>query len=384
MLRHPDSQAEGALDNLAHRDIAEEALATGGVLTVDLGALRRNYRRLRAAAPHADVAGVVKADGYGLGAAPVVRALLAEGCRRFFVAHLAEAIALRDVVPADCELIVLHGAPPGAEAACAERGIRPVLNSPAQVLAWSGLAQRTRTVLPAYLQLDTGMSRFGLSEADLPWLIETPGVLGGIGLCGVISHLACADTPEHPANRAQIAAFNRMRGTLPPLPASLAASSGIYLGPEAQYDFVRPGAALYGINPVPGQPNPMEPVVRLDAVVMQLREVAAGVAVGYGHTEITTRPTRLATLAVGYADGFRRALAGRASAWSGETPLPLVGRVSMDSVVVDVTGLDLAPGDLVELIGPHRDIDALAQDGGTIGYEMLTSLGQRFVRRFVG
>ena len=368
---------------MAHRDIAEASLATGGVLTVDLGAIRRNYRRLRAAAPSAEVAGVVKADGYGLGAPPVVQALLAEGCRKFFTAHLAEALALRDCVPAGAELIVLHGAPPGTETICAEHGLRPVLNSCAQVKAWSGLAQRSRTVLPAYLQLDTGMTRFGLSEGDLPWLNETPGVLAGVALSGVISHLACADTPDHPANAAQIAAFNRMRKALPPLPASLAASSGIFLGEAAQFDIVRPGAALYGINPVPGRPNPMEPVLRLDAVVMQLRDVAAGVAVGYGHTAFTTRPTRLATLAVGYADGFRRSLAGRACAWFGETALPLVGRVSMDSMVVDATGVDLAPGALVELIGPHRDVDDLAAEAGTIGYEILTSLGQRFVRRYV-
>ncbi len=369
------------MDQLTHRDIADAALATGGVLTVDLGAIRRNYHRLRAASPNSEVAGVVKADGYGLGAVPVVRALLAEGCRKLFVAHLSEALALRPIVPADVDLIVLHGAPPGGEAACAEQHIHPVLNSRAQVLAWSSLAQRTRTVLPAYLQLDTGMTRFGLSESDLPWLNETPGVLFGIGLRCVMSHLACADTPEHPANAAQIAAFNRMRKALPPLPASLAASSGIFLGAAAQFDIVRPGAALYGINPVPGCGNPMERVVRLDAVVMQVREVGAGVAVGYGHTAVTERPTRLATLAVGYADGFRRSLAGTAAAWFGDAPLKLVGRVSMDSMVVDATGMDLFPGALVELIGPHCEVDDLATNAGTIGYEMLTSLGQRFVRR---
>ena len=365
-------------------ELDSEAFASGGVLTVDLGALGRNYRRLCAEAPRAAVAGVVKADGYGVGAVPVVQALLAEGCRHIVVAHLAEAQALRDIVPPDVELIVLHGPAPGAEAAFAAQGIVPVLNASAQVAAWSALARRDRHVLPAYLQLDTGMSRFGLSEADLATVCAAPGALAGIGLRGVVSHLACADEPEHPANAAQIARFNRMRAQLPPLPASLSASSGIFLGAEAQFDIVRPGAALYGINPTPGQPNPMEPVMRLDAMVMQTRDVAAFTPVGYGHTQCPDHPAHLATLAVGYADGFRRALSGQGQVWFGDQAMPIIGRVSMDSLVVDATGVEVRPGDLVELIGPHRSVDDVAAAAGTIGYEILTGLGRRFVRRYVG
>ena len=364
--------------------LTQGELAYGGVLTVDLAALRGNYRILRKAAPGSAVAGVVKADAYGLGAVPVTQALLAEGCRHFFVAHLFEALELRDTIPPDVDLIVLHGPLPGGEAAFAARGIVPVLNTPGQIAAWSRLARSLGRDLPAWLHVDTGMSRFGLSEADFATAIATPGALDGIGLRGVMSHFACADTPDHPANALQIALFDRLRGRLPKLSASMGASSGIFLGSDAQFDLLRPGAALYGINPTPGETNPMLPVVRLDAVVMQTREVPAGTPVGYGHTEATAARARLATLSVGYADGFRRALAGKAAAWFGDCPMKLIGRVSMDSMVVDATGLDVQPGMLVELIGPHCDVDTLAGQAGTIGYEILTSLGRRFARRYVG
>ena len=359
--------------------LTQGELACGGVLTVDLAALRRNYRILCAAAPNSAIAGVVKADAYGLGAIPVTRALLAEGCRHFFVAHLAEALDLRDVVPPDLDLIVLHGPLPGAEAMFAAQGIVPVLNTQDQIMAWSALARSEGRDLPAWLHLDTGMNRFGLSEAEVE-----AAALDGIDLRGVMSHFACADTPDHPANAAQLALFNRLRAKLPKLPASLGASSGVFLGNDAQLNILRPGAALYGLNPTPGRPNPMLPVVRLDAVAMQTRDVPAGTPVGYGHTETTAVPARLATLSVGYADGYRRALAGKAAAWFGDRRMKLIGRVSMDSMVVDATGLDIQPGMLAELIGPHCDLDALAEQAGTIGYEILTSLGRRFARRHIG
>jgi alanine racemase len=317
---------------------------------------------------------VVKADGYGLGATRVVRALLAEGCRHFYVAHLAEALAVREILPQDVALMVLHGAVPGAEAMFAERDITPVLNSRAQIAAWSAQGVQRGIALPAHLQLDTGMARFGLSEYDLDGLWPLPGV--DVQL--VMSHLACADTPEHPANAAQIAQFNRMLTKLPKLPASLSASSGIFLEPEAHFDLVRPGAALYGVA------GGTEQVVRLDAVVLQVREVPQGTAVGYGHTQTVGRSSRLATLGVGYADGFYRSLSGQGAVYLGDVPLPILGRISMDSMVVDATGIDIAPGDLVELIGPHRSVDEVARDAGTIGYEVLTSLGRRFERRYSG
>ena len=350
----------------------------GGLLTVDLDAVRANYRSLRARVAPAACAGVVKADGYGLGAAAIIDALLREGCRHFFVAHLSEAVALRRLVPADAWLIVLHGPTPGAEGDFRAHGIVPVLNTIEQVGAWSGGG-------PALLQVDSGMTRFGLAEAELHAVLDAE-LLRGIDLLFVMSHLACADTPADPANAAQLAAFERMRRLLPGVKASLAASSGIFLGPDYHFDLVRPGAALYGVSPVPGAQNPMRPVVRLQGLVVQLRRVPAGTAVGYGHTCVTKRESLLATVAVGYADGFLRRAGVDAAGWIGDTRLPLMGRVSMDSIVLDATDVveTLTPGCLVELIGAHHDIDAAAAAAGTIGYEMLTSLGHRYARRVIG
>lgn len=347
----------------------------GGLLTIDLDAIRANFRLLRDRVPAC--AGVVKADGYGLGAAPVIGALAREGCRYFFVAHLSEAIALRHVCPRDGMIIVLHGPTPGAEAEFAANGIVPVLNTPQQVAAWSALAASRGQRLQALLQIDTGMTRFGVSPGDLGGLS-----LDGIEVLFVMSHLACADTPDDPANAVQLDCFRRYR--LPGVNASLAASSGIFLGADYHFDLVRPGAALYGVSPVPG-PNPMRAVVRLQGLVVQTREVPEGTAVGYGHTARTARASLLATVAVGYADGFLRSGSNAACAWLGDTRLPLMGRVSMDSIVLDATDAAgrIAPGTLVDLIGPHHGLDAAAACAGTIGYEMLTSLGHRYARRYL-
>lgn len=353
---------------------------TGGRLVVDLGAITRNWHRLQRLAPQAEVAAVVKADAYGLGAESVATRLQDAGCRSFFVAHLCEALALRRHLAPDTRLIVLHGAAAGTEAVCAEVGVIPVLNTPTQLAAWTRLARDLGRKLPALLQLDTGMTRFGLAEADLSSLLP---LLSEVDLQLVMSHLACADTPEHPANAAQLANFTRMRAQLPPAPASLAASSGIFHGPHMQFDLVRPGAALYGLAPLAGQPNPLEPTIRLDGVVMQLRDVQAGTALGYGHTAITKQPSRLATIAIGYADGFRRALSNQGCVWHGDTALPIVGRISMDSLIADATNTSLAEGDLVELIGPHRTPDDVARDSDTIGYEILTGLGTRCARQYI-
>lgn len=372
--------------SLAGRAAAEEAAAerrAGALLTVDLAAIAANYRLLRAEAAPALCAAVVKADAYGLGAARVAPALWRAGCRHFFVALLDEGLALRRLLPPEAFIAVLNGPMPGSAADCLEAELTPVLNSPEQVREWSQLARQVQRRLPAILQLDSGMTRFGLDPAELESLLAEDA-LEPIELRFVMSHLCCADTPEHPANAAQLAAFRRLRARLPGVPASLAASSGIFLGPDYRFDLVRPGAALYGIAPQAGRPNPLQPVVRLQARVVQLREVPAGVAVGYGHTARTAAPARLATLALGYADGFLRGT-DEAAAWRGETRLPLLGRVSMDSIVVDATAAPgLAPGELLDLLGPRQDLDALARQAGTIGYELLTRLGSRFHRRYSG
>jgi alanine racemase len=356
--------------------------ASGATLIVDLAAIRENYRALRRRLGGTACAAVLKADAYGLGADRVAPVLAAEGCRQFFVAHLEEGIALRPHVPETAEVFVLHGLMPGCEDIALAHRLTPVLNSLEQVEGWTALARRCGRVLPAVLQLDTGMSRMGLSPAELDRITAEPRRLDGLDLRLVMSHLACAERQDHPANGTQRLRFDVARRRLPQAPASLANSSGIFLGPDFHYDLARPGAALYGLAPVAGASNPLCPVVRLQARVVQLRNIAAGDEVGYGLTWRAERPSRIATVAVGYADGFPR---GTGMAHLGDVALPVAGTVSMDSITLDVSALPegaLRPGTLVDLIGPHRSVDPVAADAGTIGYEILTRLGRRFRRDY--
>lgn len=357
--------------------------AAGAILTIDLGAIRENYRRLRGRLDGVAAAAVLKADGYGLDAAAVAAALIDEGCDTFFVAHLAEAIVLRPHVGGRVAIHVLNGVPPGAEDACLEAGAIPVLNSLEQIAAWRDTARRHGRRMPATLQVDSGMARIGLPPAKVERLAAAPDALDGIEAVLVMSHLACADEPGNPANEAQRREFERLRAMLPAAPASLANSSAIFLGPEFRFDLARPGAALYGINPVPGTPNPMRQVVRLEAKVIQTREVAAGAGIGYGHAFRASAPLSTATISLGYADGWPRR--AEASAWFDGVRLPFVGRVSMDSIILDISALAagrLKGGDLVELIGDRQTVDDVAKLAGTIGYEILTALGTRFHRQY--
>ncbi len=355
----------------------------GSVLTVDLGALRENYRMLRARLGGAECAGVVKADGYGLGAVPVARALQAEGCRSFFVAHAAEALDLLPALSGDARVFVLNGLPPGAEEPCAAAGVIPVLNSLEQVAAWDSAASRRGERLPAAVQVDSGMSRMGLPPSEVALLAAEPARLERIDVVLAMSHLACADEPGNPANQEQRAAFERLRTLLPAARTSLANSSGVFLGGAYRYDLARPGAALYGINPTPGLANPMLPVVRLQSKVLQTREIGDGVGIGYGYASRARAAMRLATVSLGYADGWQRRAMG--AAFHKGVRLPFAGRVSMDSIILDITALPpdtLHAGDLVDLIGPEQTVDDVAALAGTIGYEVLTSFGPRLHRRY--
>ena len=362
----------------------------GGLLTIDLDAIAANYRLLRELAGPALCAAVVKADGYGLGAAAVARRLQREGCRHFFVAHLDEGAALRPCLEPERALYVLNGPMPGTCGAMLRHGLIPVLNSLDQVAEWQALSRSEGRTLAAVLQVDSGMSRFGLSPAEAEALAGDPSRLEGIVPVLLMSHLACADTPAHPANAEQRRRFEALAALLPDVRASLAASSGSFLGPEYRFGMIRPGAALYGVNPVPGRANSMHPVIRLQGRVVQLRWIPAGASVGYGARYVADTPRRIATVGVGYADGFLRASGGRgvATLSSGEpTPLPIVGRISMDSLALDVTALGetaLPPGTEIDLIGPSRSLDEAAEAAGTIGYEMLTALGGRYHRRYLG
>jgi alanine racemase len=365
----------------------------GGVLTIDLGAVAANYRLLRdRVGPRTICGAAVKADAYGLGAARIVPVLSDAGCRTFFVAHLAEGAAIRPLLGPDSTIFVLNGAMPGTEAELHRTGLVPVLNSLEQIARWRDLARQAGTALPAALQVDSGMSRFGLSDEDVDALAtqedSRAGPLAGITPLLVMSHLACADEPAHPANHAQRAAFLRLRARLPAVPGSLAASSGLFMGSDWHFDMVRPGAALYGINPTPGRPNPMRPVVRLQARIIQTRWIGPGTAVGYGAAFIADRPSRIATLGVGYGDGFPRAAGGHGHAILPERPevrLPVIGRISMDCLAIDVTDVGDAPlaaGTALDLIGPHHSIESAAEAAGTIAYELLTGLGARYHRLY--
>ncbi|GAB3368546.1 alanine racemase [Massilia agri] len=362
-----------------------DASRAGARLTVDLGAIRANYRQL-ANMSRASCAAVMKADAYGLGMEQVAPALALEGCKVFFTAHLQEAIALRQLVPEHCLIYVLHGPPPGTARDFFQYDLTPVLNDPGQLQEWRALALKLGRELPAAIQFDTGMSRMGFAPSDLAALGSRSDWLAGVRPTLVMSHLACADEPDSPMNEAQRRRFNTLRELLPGVPASLANSSGVFLGPEYHYDLLRPGAALYGINPQPGRPNPLRQAVSLHARVVQVRTVRDGDVVGYGAHHVCAGERQIATVAVGYADGWQRSLSGRGQAAIDDVIVPVVGRVSMDSMGIDVTGIPaerVVPGAELELMGATLPVDEVAALAGTIGYEVLTRLGSRFHRRYV-
>lgn len=352
-----------------------------GCLKIDLTALQENYDKLTHFSENAECAPVLKANAYGLGLETIARTLSEKGASNFFVALPEEGEQLRKILPFS-RIFILHGFTHGSAEWFVKRNLIPVINTLAQAFEWLQYCRLAKKGHPAALQLDTGMSRFGLAEKDLShgWLKELP-------LCLVMSHLACADEPEHPANREQLAKFTNMTERFPGVPRSLSASSGLFLGDEFLFDMVRPGAALYGIAPRKGGLNPLSQVVSLTVPVWQIREVEAGAFVGYGYSGHVLHKTRLATVGIGYADGFLRALGGRGVLWFKGKALPIVGRVSMDSVSVDITALGenaLKEGDYLTVLGPEQSVDDLAEKAGTIGYEILTALGSRYSRYYHG
>ncbi|MCX5514425.1 alanine racemase [Kaistia algarum] len=357
---------------------------SGPVLHIDLDAIAQNHRALRRLAPAATIAAVVKADAYGIGAEPVARRLLEEDCGLFFVATFGEAVALRRVLGSTPEILILNGVAPADIAACHALRLTPVLNSLVQAKAWAAAGAQGRR--KAVLQVDTGMSRLGLSVAEQAQLIATPGLREQLDLGLIMSHLAIADEPDHPGNVAQWQAFQSARQRFPSVPASLANSAGLFLGPDYHFDLCRPGAALYGIESGPRMTG-IRPVMRLTAPVIQIRTIERDTAVGYGYSFRASRMMRLATVGVGYADGWPRRFAESGAAYFGDRRLPIVGRVSMDSFSVDVSALPgeaLKEGDRLELIGPHQSADDVARAAGTIGYEILTSFGKRHHKIYSG
>lgn len=366
---------------------SDDASRAGGVLRIDLDALAINWRAIVGRlAPGCRAAAVVKADAYGLGMARVAPVLAREGCRRFLVATLDEGMELRALLP-DTGILVLSGPLPGTAALFVARGLIPILNSTEQAAEWEEAARRAGRRLDAALMVDTGMARLGLSAAEACRLAEDGAFRAAVAVELVLSHLACADEPDDPMNRLQLARFGAVRAKFPGIAGSLAASGGIFLGAEWHAEWVRPGAALYGLNPLFPQANPMAQVVRLQGRILQVRDVDAGQTVGYGATHRMAAPGRLAVIAAGYADGLPRSLGNRGGAIVGGIRVPLVGRVSMDLAIFDVSEAPPAlvrPGALVDLIGPDNPVDAVAEEAGTIGYEILTALGRRYHRTYLG
>lgn len=365
---------------------ASPADRASGILEIDLGAIAGNWLKLRARlAAGVECAAVVKADGYGLGAQKVARALAKAGCRTFFVATIDEGLALRAALKR-AEIAVLNGLLPRTEGEFLDAGLIPVLNELGQIDAWRKAAPE-RGKKPAILHLDTGMSRLGIGRNDLALLQADPGRLSGVTLRLLMSHLACADEPEHPKNAEQLGKLRAARAFLPPLKTSLASSSAIFLGPEYHFDMVRPGAALYGVNPLSSGPNPMAQVIRLKGKILEVRDVDRAETVGYGAGHRLDRPGRIATISIGYADGWFRSSGPRTTAFVAGRQVPVVGRISMDLMTLDVTGIDpaqLYPGAFAELIGETNTVDIVAKRAGTIGYEVLTSLGRRYHRIYRG
>lgn len=345
-------------------------------LTVRLDAITANYRTYRRMTGPCAVAAVIKADAYGLGAQEVAPALAAAGCDSFFVARLEEGMALRKLVP-DARIFVLDGAHPDAVPALLTHRLTPALNSLAEIAAWSAAADAARTSLDAVVHVDTGMSRLGLPPDELAILsAQHAKRLAGLNLVLVMSHLACGDEPDNRMNGEQLSRFKTALAMLPPAPASLAASHGAMLGMEYHFDLVRPGVALYGANPQNSAQNLMQTAAVLTARVLQVRRIDTGDSVGYAATFRAKRPTMLATVALGYADGLPRTLSNKGVAAIDGVRVAVVGRVSMDLITLDVTDLAQAPrpGDEVELLGDTITLGEVAQSAGTNEYEILTRL----------
>ncbi|MHC8509827.1 MAG: alanine racemase [Rhodospirillales bacterium] len=365
------------------------------LLTVDLAAVAENWRRLKARLGGGACAGVVKADAYGLGAAHVGPALYAAGCRTFFVALAAEGAALREVLP-DAEIHVLGGLLTGPVDDFFTHNLVPVLNSLNDVSLWRAACDKYSARRPADLHIDTGMSRLGLDAGETTRLKDDPSLLAGIEIDVLMSHLACADDPAHPLNKAQRGRFAEAAARIPARRASLANSSGIFLGADYHFDLARPGAALYGVNPTPGPTpgpghmpggaNPMLQAVRLRAKILQVRRVAPPDTVGYGAAYTAQEPMTIAVAGAGYADGYFRSISNTGHGVLNGRRTPVVGRISMDLTAFDVSGAaeaDARPGAWIDLINSDHDVDALAREAGTIGYEILTALGARYERAYV-
>ncbi|WP_398468104.1 alanine racemase [Tardiphaga sp.] len=361
-----------------------------GLLTIDLDAITANWRKLEKASVPAECGAAVKADAYGCGIDRVVPALAKAGCKTFFVATIDEARAARAGAP-DAAIYVLNGLSPNSGDALAAIKAQPVISDLNELAEWDIFCRRTGWTGGAGVHVDTGMSRLGLSLDEAQSL--APRITSGNhGFTLVISHLACAEQLQNPMNPKQVGAFREVSHLFSGITSSLANSSGIYLGPSYLFDMVRPGAAIYGVNPTPEAANPMLPVIDLKARIIQTRDVSRGDTVGYGATWTARRPTRLAIIGTGYADGYFRAAGSNDGTRGAEVVIagqrcPVAGRISMDLIAIDITDLPANAarrGHMATLIGEGLTVNDLAHHFGTIAYEVLTSLGRRYQRAYKG
>ncbi|WP_029087494.1 alanine racemase [Brevundimonas aveniformis] len=339
-------------------------------LIVDLNALSANFHTL-ARIGGVPVHPVVKADAYGLGAAAVARKLMTEGADTFFVARLSEGEALRQTLGSRPNIYVLDGCGPNDVLRLQAARLRPVLNAPEQIRRWLGSDGG-----PSALQIDTGMNRLGIRPEDAPEPFP--------GLEIVLSHLACADDPFDALNTSQRSAFELVSRRYPGVVRSFANAGGTFLGADFAFDALRPGISLYGGGPEGRPDDRLRPVAAFRADVIQIRDVPEGETVGYARGFTAEHPTALAIVSVGYADGVLRSNYPNGKVWVGDALRPIIGRISMDLIAVDITGLKVSPGDTVELFGPYRMIDDAAADAGTIAYELITSVSTRVPRVYVG
>jgi alanine racemase len=362
----------------------------GGMLTIDLNALGTNWRELKARAGSAQCSAVIKADGYGLGIKPVALKLADCGCETYFVATIDEAFRIRAALPA-ATIYVLNGLYPGTAAQLRTSRARPVLGSWPEIEEWNSFAQESGEPLAAAIHFDTGMNRHGLAAADAVAFADRIKTLR-FKPSLVMSHLACADEPAHPMTAKQVAAFREIAARFPGVSASLANSAGLLAHKDSHFDLVRPGVAIYGGRAVRDEKNPMKPVVRLDLRILQMRHASKGEPVGYGAAEHLKRDSRIAICAAGYADGVFRAVGSSDERRGAEAIVagkrcPLVGRVSMDIIAIDVTDVPEAEtkrGGFATLIGDGISVDDFAAHAGTIGYETLVNLGRRYARTYRG
>lgn len=361
-----------------------------GVLTIDLDALAANWRALESRAVPAECSAVVKADAYGCGIIPVTRKLASIGCKTFFVATLDEAKLAREAAP-KAAIYVLDGFFANCGDDFAKIDCRPVIGDLNELAEWDAFRRTRGWTGLAALHIDTGMNRLGLTVDEARGL--TPRIRqADHGIALVMSHLACAEDMSNAMNGRQLAAFRSVASEFSGVTASLTNSSGIFLGSHFHMDMVRPGAALYGVNPTPEADNPMQPVVGLKVRIAQIRNVPKGETVGYGALWHTKRPTRLAIVSTGYADGYFRAASGIEGTRSAQAVVagqrcPIVGRISMDLMAIDITDLPhgtVRRGHFITLIGDGVTVDELGHHFGTIGYEVLTSLGRRYARDYRG